>query len=70
MIPVRIFISQRNVQASGKESNGLSFWTHPGNTLWYCYAAMIWESVTRDTRSSDAWALRWKKSCPIEVHPK
>ena len=37
----------------------LHFWTHPGYMLWYCYGTFIGESVTRETSSGGAWAIRY-----------
>ena len=42
------------------ELQNLSYgdWSSMGNSLWFCYGTLIGESVTRDTKSSNAVALR------------
>ncbi len=36
----------------------LKHWSKFGNAIWYAFSTLIGESVTRDSKSDGAWALR------------
>ena len=36
----------------------LADWESYGKSLWYCFGTVIGESLTRDTSSEGAWAIR------------
>ncbi len=47
-----------NLESSLNE-HPLPHWSSLPRSLWYCYGTFIGESITRDTRSASANALRW-----------
>ncbi len=36
----------------------LRTWSKPGRAAWYGFGTVLGESITRDTKSEGAWALR------------
>jgi len=43
----------------------LKHWSSPGASTWYSFGTLIGESITRDTKSDKAWALRIIVGCWI-----